>query len=49
MAPDQLDASALDLAVELAGRAPLAQRGNKRVIRALLDAQATLDPTSSAS
>ena len=42
--PAELDATALDLAVELAGRAPLAQRGNKRVIRALLDAEATLDP-----
>ncbi len=42
--PDELEATALEVAVELAGGAPLAQRGNKRVIRALLDAQASLDP-----
>ncbi len=44
VAPDELEATALELAVEVARGAPLAQRGNKRVIRALLDAQATLDP-----
>jgi enoyl-CoA hydratase/carnithine racemase len=35
---------ALELAAEIASNAPLAQAGNKRVIRAVLDAQATLDP-----
>jgi enoyl-CoA hydratase/carnithine racemase len=35
---------ALDWARELAGNAPLAQRGNKRVIRAVLEAEAQLDP-----
>jgi enoyl-CoA hydratase/carnithine racemase len=33
---------ALDLANELAGNAPLAQRGNKRVIAALLRAESEL-------
>jgi enoyl-CoA hydratase/carnithine racemase len=32
------------LARELAGNAPLAQLGNKRIIRAVLDARAALDP-----
>ncbi len=41
---DQLPEQAVEIAKELAGNAPLAQRGNKRVIRAVLDAQATLDP-----
>jgi enoyl-CoA hydratase/carnithine racemase len=35
---------ALEIAVELAGNAPLAQLGNKRVIRAVLDAEGELDP-----
>jgi enoyl-CoA hydratase/carnithine racemase len=34
----------LELAAEIAANAPLAQRGNKRVIGAVLDARATLDP-----
>ena len=34
----------LDLATEIAANAPLAQRGNKRVIRAVLDARGALDP-----
>jgi enoyl-CoA hydratase/carnithine racemase len=42
--PDQLSRAALELAQEIAGNAPLAQRGNKRVIRAVLDAQAALAP-----
>jgi enoyl-CoA hydratase/carnithine racemase len=42
--PEQLAAEALAVAEELAGNAPLAQRGNKRVIRAVLDARARLDP-----
>ena len=41
---DELAGRALELAIELAGNAPMAQRGNKRVIAALLDAQAELDP-----
>ncbi len=35
---------ALELAKEIAANAPLAQQGNKRVIRAVLDAQGTMDP-----
>jgi enoyl-CoA hydratase/carnithine racemase len=41
--PDALGEVALELATEIAGNAPLAQRGNKRVIRAVLDAQGRLD------
>jgi enoyl-CoA hydratase/carnithine racemase len=41
-APDELEADALALAVELAANAPLSQRGNKRVIAALLQARSTL-------
>jgi len=41
---DQLAGDALELAKEMAGNAPLAQRGNKRVINAVLAAQAMLDP-----
>ena len=44
VAADELAGRALELATELAGNAPMAQRGNKRVIAALLDAQAELDP-----
>jgi len=39
----ELEAVALELARELAGNAPLAQRGNKRVIAALLSAEGELD------
>ena len=35
---------ALELAEEIASNAPLAQRGNKRVIGAVLSARATMDP-----
>jgi enoyl-CoA hydratase/carnithine racemase len=35
---------AVELATEIASNAPLAQKGNKRVIRAVLDAQAALHP-----
>jgi enoyl-CoA hydratase/carnithine racemase len=42
--PERLAAEALELAVEIAGNAPLAQVGNKRVIRAVLEAEAALDP-----
>ncbi len=44
VAPDALADAAVGLAAEIAGNAPLAQTGNKRVIRAVLDGQATLDP-----
>ena len=41
---DELAQAAVALAGEVAANAPLAQRGNKRVIRAVLDGRATLDP-----
>jgi enoyl-CoA hydratase/carnithine racemase len=41
---EQLAERALGLAREMAGNAPLAQRGNKRVIRAVLEARASLSP-----
>jgi enoyl-CoA hydratase/carnithine racemase len=41
---DELADAAVQLASEVAANAPLAQRGNKRVIRAVLDGQAALDP-----
>jgi enoyl-CoA hydratase/carnithine racemase len=40
----RLGEQALELAAEIAANAPLAQAGNKRVIRAVLDARAELDP-----
>ncbi len=40
--PSELESAALALAGELAGNAPLSQRGNKRVIAALLRAQGVL-------
>ena len=42
--PGKLASHALSLAEEVAANAPLAQRGNKRVIRAVLDAHSRLDP-----
>jgi enoyl-CoA hydratase/carnithine racemase len=42
--PEKLSDVTLELAREIAANAPLAQRGNKRVINAVLDARATLDP-----
>jgi enoyl-CoA hydratase/carnithine racemase len=39
---EQLDATVLELAGELAGNAPLSQTGNKRVIAALLQAESEL-------
>jgi enoyl-CoA hydratase/carnithine racemase len=41
---DELGQAAVALAAEIAGNAPLAQTGNKRVIAAVLAAQAKLDP-----
>jgi enoyl-CoA hydratase/carnithine racemase len=41
---DELADGAVALAGEIAANAPLAQQGNKRVIRAVLDAQAILAP-----
>ena len=43
-APDELAPRALALASEIAGNAPLAQAGNKRVIRAVLDGETALAP-----
>ena len=43
-AADDLAERALALATEVAGNAPLAQRGNKHVIRSVLDGEATLAP-----
>jgi enoyl-CoA hydratase/carnithine racemase len=40
----RLTEQSLELAAEIAANAPLAQRGNKRVINAVLEAQAALDP-----
>jgi enoyl-CoA hydratase/carnithine racemase len=40
----RLAGEALELAAEIAANAPLAQAGNKRVIRAVLDAHGELDP-----
>jgi enoyl-CoA hydratase/carnithine racemase len=42
--PGKLANEALSLAEEIAANAPLSQQGNKRVIRAVLDAHAQLDP-----
>jgi enoyl-CoA hydratase/carnithine racemase len=42
--PGRLADDAVELAAEIAANAPLAQAGNKRVIRAVLDAHVTLDP-----
>jgi enoyl-CoA hydratase/carnithine racemase len=39
-----LPGAALQLAAEIAANAPLAQKGNKRVIAAVLEAQGNLDP-----
>ncbi len=39
---EELEATALEIAGELAGNAPLSQRGNKRVIAALLSAEGEL-------
>jgi len=43
---DDLQGEALTLAAEIASAAPLAQRGNKRVIRELLAARSVLDPAT---
>jgi enoyl-CoA hydratase/carnithine racemase len=44
VAENELGVAALDLAREVAANAPLAQQGNKRVIRAVLDGRAALAP-----
>jgi enoyl-CoA hydratase/carnithine racemase len=41
---DEVAARGIELAAEIAANAPLSLVGNKRVIRALLDAEAELDP-----
>jgi enoyl-CoA hydratase/carnithine racemase len=45
-AADELASTALALASEIAGNAPLAQAGNKRVIRTVLDGRAALAPAT---
>jgi enoyl-CoA hydratase/carnithine racemase len=45
---DQLEAMGLQIAAELAGNAPLSQRGNKRVIAALLQHEGRLDSEAAA-
>lgn len=42
--PEQLVEEAVELAREVAANAPIAQRGNKRVIQAVLDQRSALDP-----
>jgi enoyl-CoA hydratase/carnithine racemase len=42
--PGRLAEEAVEIASEIAENAPLAERGNKRVIRAVLDAEGSLDP-----
>ena len=42
---DAVAGAAVALATEIAGNAPLAQRGNKQVIRAVLDAEAEMTPS----
>jgi enoyl-CoA hydratase/carnithine racemase len=44
MPDEDLEDAALELAAQLAANAPLAMRGNKRVLRELLRAEATMDP-----
>jgi enoyl-CoA hydratase/carnithine racemase len=44
--PELLAEQSLEIAVEIAAGAPLANRGNKRVIRAVLDAEASLGPSA---
>jgi enoyl-CoA hydratase/carnithine racemase len=46
--PEELEERGLATAKELAGNAPLAQLGNKRIIREVLDGRATLDPVKEA-
>jgi enoyl-CoA hydratase/carnithine racemase len=43
VSPDRLQQESLRLAEEIAANAPIAQRGNKRVIRAVVGAEAALD------
>lgn len=47
--PGQLEEESLRLAEEIAANAPIAQRGNKRVIRAVVDAEAELDQDTEAA
>jgi enoyl-CoA hydratase/carnithine racemase len=41
---DELETTAMELATQLAGNAPLSMAGNKRVLRELLRAEGALDP-----
>jgi enoyl-CoA hydratase/carnithine racemase len=43
VSPGRLEPESLSLAQEIAANAPIAQRGNKQVIRAVVDAEAALD------
>lgn len=47
-AEQQLEAAGLEIATEMAGNAPLSQRGNKRVIAALLAHEGELPPETAA-
>ncbi|HZU60000.1 MAG TPA: enoyl-CoA hydratase-related protein, partial [Solirubrobacteraceae bacterium] len=46
---EQLEEESLRLAEEIAANAPIAQRGNKRVIRAVVEAEASLDGDTEAA
>jgi len=46
---DRLEEESLRLAQEIAANAPIAQRGNKRVIRAVVEAEAALDEETEAA
>ena len=48
VAPEEVAARGVELAAEIAANAPLSLAGNKRVIRALLAAEAELDPATEA-
>ena len=46
---DELAERGVELAAEIAAKAPLALAGNKRIMRELLRAEGELEPASSAS
>lgn len=49
VSPERLEEDSLELAQEIAANAPIAQRGNKRVIRAVVEAEAALDEDTEAA
>ncbi len=49
VSPDRLEEDALGLAEEIAANAPIAQRGNKQVIRAVIGVEAALDEDTEAA